>query len=141
VFPTLFGVAGATPILLTALDCPLTVSEDQYDGLRRIWPPRANATSRRFMRHFMAYHAGLVLTLPIADPDSPGLEDLFPAAARTHGGAKALRFKGNTGQPARGWAPTILPKKSTAARYLAPESFGRMSPNDPSPLHSSCGAR
>jgi Ni,Fe-hydrogenase III large subunit/Ni,Fe-hydrogenase III component G len=54
---------------------------------------------------FLAAPGGLVLTLPVADPDKayPGLEDLFPAAARMQRAMADLSGVRSTDQDVRPW--------------------------------------
>jgi Ni,Fe-hydrogenase III large subunit/Ni,Fe-hydrogenase III component G len=72
----------------------LTVSEDQWRRVAQdmaaaggrlvaLWASGGERTAPTIHAAFVAERAGLVLTLPIADPDTPypGLEDLFPSAA------------------------------------------------------------
>jgi Ni,Fe-hydrogenase III large subunit len=49
-----------------------------------LWASADERTSPTIRAAFLAEHTGLVLSLPIADPDTPypGLEDLFPVAER-----------------------------------------------------------
>ncbi|HEV7441795.1 MAG TPA: hypothetical protein VGO18_04325, partial [Steroidobacteraceae bacterium] len=52
--------------------------------LLALWASGGERTDPRIHAAFLAERGGLVLTLPIADPDKPypGIEDLFPAADR-----------------------------------------------------------
>src|ERR1700722_10812248 len=94
----------------------LTVSHDQWRqaaqdlataGARilALWASADARTAPTIRAAFLTEHTGLVLSLPIADPDMqyPGLEDLFPVAARLQRAAADLSGLQSNASDTRPW--------------------------------------
>jgi Ni,Fe-hydrogenase III large subunit/Ni,Fe-hydrogenase III component G len=94
----------------------LTVSEDQWRWVAQdmaaaggrliaLWASADEHAAPKVHAAFVAESAGLVLTLPIANPGTyyPGIEDLFPAAARMQRAIADLSGARSTGPDTRPW--------------------------------------
>jgi Ni,Fe-hydrogenase III large subunit len=94
----------------------LTVSHDQWRRVAQelaaagarlvaLWASRDECAAPRIRAAFLAERRGLVLSLPIADPEAPypGLEDLFPAAARMQRAMADLSGLRSTDPDTRPW--------------------------------------
>jgi Ni,Fe-hydrogenase III large subunit/Ni,Fe-hydrogenase III component G len=94
----------------------LIVSEDQWrrvaqdmaaagGRLLALWASGGERTDPGIHAAFLAERGGLVLTLPIADPDTPypGIEDLFPAADRMQRAIADLSGIRSTDPDTRPW--------------------------------------
>ena len=94
----------------------LTVSKDQWRRVAQdmaaaggrlvaLWGSADERAAPKVHAAFVAESAGLVLTLPIADPEAyyPGMEDLFPAAARMQRAIADLSGARSTGPDTRPW--------------------------------------
>ncbi len=94
----------------------LTVSHDQWRGVAQdmavaggrlvaLWASRDERTAPKIRAAFLAERRGLVLSLPIEDTDTPypGLEDLFPAAARLQRALADLSGLHSTAADTRPW--------------------------------------
>ena len=94
----------------------LTVSRDEWrqaaqdivaggGRLVTLWASRDERAVTRIRATFLAERRGLVLSLPIADPDTPypGLEDLFPVAARLQRAVADLSGLHSTAADTRPW--------------------------------------
>src|SRR3982075_1360983 len=70
-----------------------------------LWASGGERTHPSIHAAFLAERGGLVLTLPIADPDTPypGIEDLFPAAARMQRAIADLSGVRSTDPDTRPW--------------------------------------
>jgi Ni,Fe-hydrogenase III large subunit/Ni,Fe-hydrogenase III component G len=70
-----------------------------------LWASGEERTGPRIHAAFLVEGVGWVLTLPLTDPDSPypGLEDLFPAAARMQRATADLTGVYSTGTDLRPW--------------------------------------
>jgi Ni,Fe-hydrogenase III large subunit len=70
-----------------------------------LWASGGERTGPMIHAAFVTERAGLVLTLPIADPDAayPGIEDLFPAAARMQRAMADLSGVRSTDPDTRPW--------------------------------------
>lgn len=73
--------------------------------LLALWAGGDAQTGPRIHAAFLSEQAGWVLTLPLTDPDAPypGLEDLFPAAARMQRATADLTGLHSTGLDVRPW--------------------------------------
>jgi Ni,Fe-hydrogenase III large subunit/Ni,Fe-hydrogenase III component G len=106
----------------------LTVSQDEWrrgaqdlaaagGRLVSLWASRSDSDDTTIRAAFLAGHAGLVLTLPLADPDAPypGIEELFPPAARMQRAVADLSGMRSTDPDKRpwlrhaSWSPTYRP--------------------------------
>jgi Ni,Fe-hydrogenase III large subunit len=94
----------------------LTVSADQWRRVAQdmaaaggrlvaLWASGGERMEPRIHAAYVAEPAGLVLTLPMADPDAayPGLENIFPAAARMQRAAADLSGLRSTDPDTRPW--------------------------------------
>ena len=94
----------------------LTVSKDQWRRVAQdmaaaggrlvaLWASADERAAPKVHAAFVAESAGLVLTLPIADPEAyyPGMEDLFPAAARMQRAIADLSGARSNGPDTRPW--------------------------------------
>jgi Ni,Fe-hydrogenase III component G len=94
----------------------LTVSREQWrrvaedlaaagGRLVTLWASGGERTAPTIHAAFVTERAGLVLTLPIEDPDAlyPGIEDLFPPAARMQRAAADLSGVRSTDPDTRPW--------------------------------------
>jgi Ni,Fe-hydrogenase III large subunit/Ni,Fe-hydrogenase III component G len=94
----------------------LAVSQDQWRRVAQdlaaaggtlvaLWATRDERTMPKIRAAFLAERRGLVLSLPIADPDMPypGLEDLFPVAARLQRALADLSGLHSTDPDTRPW--------------------------------------
>ncbi|MFL6603607.1 MAG: NADH-quinone oxidoreductase subunit C [Steroidobacteraceae bacterium] len=94
----------------------LMVSEDQWRGVAQdmaaaggrlvaLWAGGGERGDARIHAAYLAESGGLVLTLPIADPDRPypGIEDLFPAAERMQRAIADLAGVRSTDPDTRPW--------------------------------------
>ncbi len=94
----------------------LTVSPDQWQQstqdlahagarLLALWAVAGEHSTPKIRAAFLTERQGLVLTLPIADPDTPyaGLENLFPAAARMQRAIADLTGLRSTDPDVRPW--------------------------------------
>ena len=94
----------------------LTVSHDQWRQaaqdlaaagarLLALWASADERTAPTIRAAFLTEHTGLVLSLPITDPDTqyPGLEDLFPVAARLQRAVADLSGLHATAADTRPW--------------------------------------
>ncbi len=94
----------------------LTVSAEQWRGiavdlaaaggrLLAVWASRDENGAHFVRAAFLTERRGLILTLPIADPEAPypGLEDLFPAAARMQRAVADLSGLRSTALDTRPW--------------------------------------
>jgi Ni,Fe-hydrogenase III large subunit/Ni,Fe-hydrogenase III component G len=70
-----------------------------------LWASREAGAASTIRGAFLAEHSGLVLSLPVADPQAPypGLEDLFPAAARMQRALADLSGLRSTDSDTRPW--------------------------------------
>jgi Ni,Fe-hydrogenase III large subunit/Ni,Fe-hydrogenase III component G len=96
--------------------CALTVSEEQWrriaedlaaggGRLLSLWASRDENGVHKARAAFLTERRGIILTLPIADPKGPypGLEDLFPAAARMQRAVADLSGLRSTALDTRPW--------------------------------------
>jgi Ni,Fe-hydrogenase III large subunit len=94
----------------------LTVSNDEWQQVAQdmaaaggrlvsLWASGGERTEPRIHAAFVAERGGLVLTLPMADPDTPytGLENLFPAAARMQRAVADMSGLRSTDPDTRAW--------------------------------------